>query len=138
MTQPTLLEMAEEIERLTEGRIPLDRASWIALYIQRLEGGMTHEQAIAAEEQEHAERGQPSPYQPAAPQEGHQTAEAEGEERTRIGNTPTTTEDELLEAAAEAQTAYWNALHDLEEATGLDIDSTQDLAGKTVADLTEN
>ena len=71
MTQPTLLEMAEEIERLTEGRIPLDRASWIALYIQRLEGGMTHEQAIAAEEQEHAERGQPSPYQPAAPQEGH-------------------------------------------------------------------
>jgi hypothetical protein len=76
--------------------------------------------------------------QPAAPQEGHQTAEAEGEERTRIGNTPTTTEDELLEAAAEAQTAYWNALHDLEEATGLDIDSTQDLAWKTVADLTEN
>ena len=86
MTQPTLLEMAEEIERLTEGRIPLDRASWIALYIQW----------------------------------------------------PAAAEDELLEAAAEAQTAYWNALHDLEEATGLDIDSTQDLAGKTVADLTEN
>ena len=74
--------------------------------------------------------------QPAAPQEGQQTAS--GEERTRIGNTPTTAEDELLEAAAEAQTAYWNALRELEEATGLDIDSTQDLAGKTVADLTEN
>ena len=57
-----LMQDAERIEELTEGRIPFDRACWIALYITRLTSGMSHEEAIRMEEKEHAERGQPSPY----------------------------------------------------------------------------
>ena len=52
----TLLQDAERIEELTENRIPFDRACWIALYIQRITSGMTHEQAIAAEELEKRDR----------------------------------------------------------------------------------
>ena len=41
----------------------------------------------------------------------------------------------LLDAAKEAQTVYWDALRELEEATGLEIDSARDLQGWTVASL---
>lgn len=43
--------------------------------------------------------------------------------------------EELLQMAAEAQTAFWGALHDLEEAIGVDVDSSKDLEGLTVDDL---
>ena len=55
-----LIQDAERIQELTNDRIPFDRACWIALYIQRITSGMSHEQAIAAEEQEKSERGQAS------------------------------------------------------------------------------
>ena len=58
----SLIQDAERIEEMTEGRIPFDRACWIALYIQRITSGMSHEDAIRLEEEEHAERGEPSPY----------------------------------------------------------------------------
>ena len=41
----------------------------------------------------------------------------------------------LLDAAKEAQTAYWDALRELEEATGLEIDSTSDLQDWMIASL---
>ena len=49
--------------------------------------------------------------------------------------TQTENPEALLTAAQEAQTAFWDALHELEEATGLEIDSTQDLQGWTLAAL---
>lgn len=72
--------------------------------------------------------------------------QAAADERIRIGNTPTTTEDvqKLLDAAAEAQTVYWDALRELEEElaalTGEDInlDDVGDLAGLTVDDVIES
>ena len=47
-----LIHNAERIEELTDGRIPFDRACWIALYIHKINNGVSHEQAIAEEEQE--------------------------------------------------------------------------------------
>lgn len=41
----------------------------------------------------------------------------------------------LLDRAAEAQTAYWDALSDLESAVGFDVDGAQELAGRTVDEL---
>ena len=52
-----IIEDAERIEELTENRIPFERACWIALYIQRITSGMTHQQALAAEEEEMVARG---------------------------------------------------------------------------------
>ena len=52
-----LIQDAERIQEITNDRIPFDRACWIALYIQRITSGMTHEQAIAAEEDELTKRG---------------------------------------------------------------------------------
>lgn len=52
-----IIEDAERIEELTEHRIPFERACWIALYIQRITSGMTHQQALAAEEEEMVARG---------------------------------------------------------------------------------
>jgi hypothetical protein len=68
--------------------------------------------------------------QPAAPQEGQQTAEVAAD---------TDSPEALLEAAQEAQTAYWEALHDLEAALGdIEIDGTRDLQGLTLDDLAED
>lgn len=72
--------------------------------------------------------------------------QAAADERIRIGNTPTTTEDvqKLLDAAAEAQSVYWDALRELEEElaalTGVDInlDDVGELAGLTVDDVIES
>jgi hypothetical protein len=46
---------------------------------------------------------------------------------------------EALDAAAAAQTVFWEALRELEETLGddVDIDSTSDLEGRTVDDLIE-
>lgn len=68
--------------------------------------------------------------------------------RTRIGNTPSCEDcgeqhnpeiecdpERLLDIAKEAQTSYWDALRKFEEATGLEIDSTSDLEGHTLASL---
>lgn len=41
----------------------------------------------------------------------------------------------LLESAREAQTAYWNAVRQLEESLGVDIDRARDLQSATIADL---
>jgi hypothetical protein len=41
----------------------------------------------------------------------------------------------LLYAAQLAQDAFWEALRELEEEIGVDVDSTNDLAGLTIADL---
>ena len=60
----SLIQDAERIQELTNDRIPFDRACWIALYIQRITSGMSHEDALRLEEEEHAKRGQPSPYPP--------------------------------------------------------------------------
>ena len=57
-----LIQDAERIQELTNDRIPFDRACWIALYIQRITSGMSHEQAIAAEEQEKAAPEIPAPF----------------------------------------------------------------------------
>lgn len=56
-----LIQDAERIQELTNDRIPFDRACWIALYIQRITSGMSHEEAIRLEGEEHAERGNTSP-----------------------------------------------------------------------------
>lgn len=40
-----------------------------------------------------------------------------------------------LDAAKEAQTAYWDALRDLETELGCDLDDVGDLSGYTVQDL---
>jgi len=44
----------------------------------------------------------------------------------------------LLELAKEAQTTYWEIIGKLEELTSLEIDSTQDLQGWTIASLLES
>lgn len=46
--------------------------------------------------------------------------------------------ERLLEKVQEAQTAYWDALSELESELGCDIESTTDLGGYTVTDLIEN
>ena len=51
-----LIQDAERIQELTNDRIPFDRACWIALYIQRITSGMSHEEAMEKEAQERAER----------------------------------------------------------------------------------
>lgn len=43
--------------------------------------------------------------------------------------------DELLSAARDAQTEFWNALADLEGALGCEVDGTQDLELVTVESL---
>ena len=42
-----------------------------------------------------------------------------------------------LDAAAAAQTVYWEALSELEDLIGCEVDQNQDLAGMTVEDLKE-
>jgi hypothetical protein len=51
---------------------------------------------------------------------------------------PTPDAPALLSAAAAAQTAFWQAMTALEAATGLDLESTSDLAGMTVQDLIDS
>lgn len=46
--------------------------------------------------------------------------------------------EKLLEVVKEAQTAYWNAIGDLEMETSLEIDSTQDLSAWTLNGLLES
>ncbi len=48
----SLIADAERIEEMAEGRISFERATWIALYLQRITGGMSHEEAIALEAEE--------------------------------------------------------------------------------------
>lgn len=43
----------------------------------------------------------------------------------------------LLEVAAEAQTAYWDALRKLEEALGVEIEDGRDLRNATIESLLE-
>jgi hypothetical protein len=56
MPDRSIISDAERIQELTEFRIPFDCACWIALYIQRITGGMSHEEAMEREAQERAER----------------------------------------------------------------------------------
>lgn len=44
----------------------------------------------------------------------------------------------LLELAQEAQTTLWKILGELEELTSLEIDSTQDMQGQTIASLLDS
>jgi len=48
------------------------------------------------------------------------------------------TKEALLQAAAEAQSAFWDALGLLENELGVDIDGTQDLASVTLTELLES
>ena len=43
--------------------------------------------------------------------------------------------EKLLAELKEAQTTFWNLLNQLEEELGVEIDSSKDLAGYTIADL---
>lgn len=45
------------------------------------------------------------------------------------------TNEELLEQAREAQTAFWDALRDLEEALGVEVDADNDLENETIESL---
>lgn len=49
---------------------------------------------------------------------------------------PITPAEILLARAQALQDEFWSVLQELEDATGLEIDSTQDLQGWTIAKLT--
>lgn len=63
--------------------------------------------------------------------------EAEAEERTKALAADGKRAELLLLKAQEEQTAFWDALHDLEAELDIEIDGCEDLAEKTVADLLE-
>jgi len=44
----------------------------------------------------------------------------------------------ILDAAARAQTVYWEALKELERVTGVDLDDVGELAGLTVQDVIDS
>ena len=60
-------------------------------------------------------------------------------ERVREMQTAPTEDKEqaAIDAAAEAQSAYWDAMSDLEAVLGCAVDSTQDLAGMDADTLRE-
>jgi hypothetical protein len=55
--------------------------------------------------------------------------------RTEEGMRVTRKMTAALEVARDAQTAYWDALHALEDTIGVEVDGVQDLANTTVEDL---
>lgn len=59
------------------------------------------------------------------------------EERIREGNKPIEQQwADAFQAAVEAQTAYWDALHDLEELVGMEFDvGAEDLSATTLDQL---
>jgi hypothetical protein len=68
-------------------------------------------------------------------------AKGPADERTQAGNTNAMADEnpeKLLEAAQDAQTAFWVALGLLEAALGVEIDGTADLSSATIETLQED